>query len=539
MQRLHESHGKFAAVKYMISRRLHVHLQILCGLLLFGGMMATAAQSPSPNNPPVQSDTTTLHVMSRLVVLDVVVVDKAGHPISNLDRSQFSITEDNIPQTVRSFDPPLGHTMPDGSEAHPVVHGTADLAKIGNAPVNILVFDELNTQWDETAYARLQMEKFLKSQPEVLAVPTLLVAAGDSRFVVLHDYTQSRAELLESIRTHFPQYPWQMMRGSGNSRIERMEQTLGALSQIAESSRGTPGRKNVIWVGSGYSSIDTTNLVDDDEEKLMTVIRLVTDRMLAARVTLYMVDPAGVQSSTQDTGVAGDDGSFIDTGGSSLGPYVGKLEFSTFATATGGEIFSNRNDVGYAIGRGAKEGGVYYTLSYVPTNSSDETQGYRQIHVKLKDPSLRAFTRDGYFSAAAPVAPVPAVGEKPSMQFRFDLVSAARTRLVYNGLNVEANRVADGYVLLVRTKDLHWVEQPDKSRLTEVTVMAVFFNAKDKKLQSNVMELKEKVGKDGQLNSKSEIALKFPVQPPGKTARIRFVVRDAATGVLGTADAKE
>jgi len=525
----------------MISRRCHLDLQILCGLFLLVGVMATAAQSPVPtDHPPAEPDMTTLHVASRLVVLDVVVVDKAGHPVSDLDRSQFSITEDKVPQTLRSFDPPLGHTMPGARDAHMIVHGTADLAKIGNAPVNILVFDELNTKWDETAYARLQMEKFLKTQPEVLTVPTLLVAAGDSRFVVLHDYTQSRAELLESIRTYFPRYPWQMMRGGGgNSRIERMEQTLGTLSQIAESSRGTPGRKNVIWAGSGYPSIDTTNLIGDDQEKLMTVIRLVTDRMLAARVTLYVVDPAGVQSSTQDSGEAGDDGSFIDTGGSSLGPYVGKLEFSTFATATGGEIFSNRNDVDYAIGRGIKEGGVYYTLSYVPTSPIEEKQQYRQIHVKLKDPSLRAFTRDGYFSVAAPVAPVPSPEEKPSMELQFDLVSAARTRLVYNGLNVEAHRIADGYVLLVRTKDLHWVEQPDKSRLTEVTVMAVFFNAKDKKLQSNVMELKEKVGKGGQLNSKSEIALKFPVQLPGKTARIRFVVRDAATGILGTADVKE
>jgi len=70
-------------------------------------------------------------------------------------------------------------------------------------------------------------------------------------------------------------------------------------------------------------------------------------------------------------------------------------------------------------------------------------------------------------------------------------------------------------------------------------VMTVFFNAKHKKLQSNVMELKEKIGKDGQLNSASKVALRLPLQAPSGTARIRFVVRDSATGVLGTADAKE
>jgi len=523
----------------MISRRLHLPLQIQCSLLLLGSVMVAAAQSSTANTSALQG-ATTLHVTTRLVVLDVVVLDKAGHPVSNLDRSQFSITEDKIPQVLRSFDPPSGHAMPDGKQARPVVRGTADLAKIGNAPVNILVFDELNTKWDETAYARLRMEQFLKAQPEILASPTLLVAAGDSRFVVLHDYTQSRAELLESVRAHFPQYPWQMMRGgSGNGAIERMEQTLGSLSQIAESSRGTPGRKNVIWIGSGYPMIDTTGLADEDQEKLMVLIRRVTDRMLEARVTLYMVDPAGAQVSTESNGIAGEDGSFVDTGGSSLGPYKGKLDFGTFAKSTGGEVFSNRNDLDDAIDQGVKEGGVYYTLSYVPTNPSDEVQRYRQIRVKLKDPSLRAFTRDGYFSVVAPVDPVPMGGKKPEMQLQFDLVSAARTQLIYNGLKVEVTHPAGGYVLLVDAKDLRWADQPDESRLAEVTVMTVFFNAKHKKLQSNVMELKEKIGKDGQLNSASKVALRLPLQAPSGTARIRFVVRDSATGVLGTADAKE
>lgn len=523
----------------MISRRLHLHLKIQCSLLLLGSVMVAAAQSSTANTSALQG-ATTLHVTTRLVVLDVVVLDKTGHPVPNLDRSQFSITEDKIPQVLRSFDPPSGHAMPGVKQARPVVRGTADLAKIGNAPVNILVFDELNTKWDETAYARLRMEQFLKAQPEILTSPTLLVAAGDSRFVVLHDYTQSRAELLESVRAHFPQYPWQMMRGgSGNGAIERMEQTLGSLSQIAESSRGTPGRKNVIWIGSGYPMIDTTGLIDEDQEKLMVLIRRVTDRMLEARVTLYMVDPAGAQVSTESNGIAGEDGSFVDTGGSSLGPYKGKLDFGTFAKSTGGEVFSNRNDLDDAIDQGVKEGGVYYTLSYVPTNPSDKVQRYRQIRVKLKDPSLRAFTRDGYFSAVAPVDPVLMGGKKPEMQLQFDLVSAARTQLIYNGLKVEVTHPAGGYVLLVDAKDLRWADQPDESRLAEVTVMTVFFNAKHKKLQSNVMELKEKIGKDGQLNSASKVALRLPLQAPSGTARIRFVVRDSATGVLGTADAKE
>jgi hypothetical protein len=50
------------------------------------------------------TDTTTLHVASRLVVLDVVVLDRNGKFVSNLDRSQFTVIEDKVPQAIRSFD---------------------------------------------------------------------------------------------------------------------------------------------------------------------------------------------------------------------------------------------------------------------------------------------------------------------------------------------------------------------------------------------------------------------------------------------------
>ena len=517
----------------MTSRYHRLRLQVPCSLLVFSMMLGATAQSPTPtdNGSPL-----TLHVTTRLVVLDVVVLDKSGHPVSNLDRSQFSITEDKVPQKIRSFDPPSGHMMPTGSAIHPIVHGTEDLAKIGNAPVNILVFDELNTKWDGTAYARQQMEKFLKAQPEVLTVPTLLVAAGDDGFKVLHDYTQSRSELLEAIRMHFPQFPWQMMRGGSSINIERLEQTLGTLSQIAESSRGTPGRKNVIWVGSGYPTIDTTSLQFDDENKLLTVIQRVTDRMLASRVTLYMVEPTGVATGSTDSGSGSDDGSAVDTGVANLSPYMGDLDFATFATATGGEIFANRNDVNVAIGQSITDGGVYYTLSYVPTNLSDDAQKYRKIRVKLKDPSLHAVTRDGYFPTTEPVDAVPTGKERPSNQLQFDLMSAAQTRLAYNGLKVQVKLVTVGYQLLVGAKELHWVDQPDGSRLAEITVMTVFFNAKDKELQSHPEEFKEKIGKDVQLNDQAEIAIKLPLEPPPGMARVRFVVRDAATGALGTTE---
>ena len=66
-------------------------------------------------DPPIPQSASSLQVTSRLVVLDVVVVDHYGRPVTNLDQSNFSVYEDKVPQTIKSFEPVTSHQMPHGS----------------------------------------------------------------------------------------------------------------------------------------------------------------------------------------------------------------------------------------------------------------------------------------------------------------------------------------------------------------------------------------------------------------------------------------
>ncbi len=232
----------------MLMKRFELQRWLGSAVLCVAACGLAQAQAPQVDQT---NPAGTISVTSRLVVLDVVVVDLSGKPVTNLDRYRFTITEDKVPQTIRNFDPPSGHAMPASNDA--VVHGVADLPKIGQAPVNVLVFDEVDTPFHQLSYAREMMEKYLKAQPAVLPVPTLFVAVGYSRMVVLHDYTQSRADLLESVQKHtadldFTQIVNTLNGGSGGSE-NGLVKTLGAMLQIAQSVAGIPGRKNVIWVG--------------------------------------------------------------------------------------------------------------------------------------------------------------------------------------------------------------------------------------------------------------------------------------------------
>ncbi len=516
-------------------------LQRLLGLVLcVSACTLIRAQAPQGSQDSPQE---TLSVTSRLVVLDVVVLDHSGKPVTNLDRSLFSITEDKLPQTIRDFDAPSGHLMPVSNDA--VVHSVADLPKIGQAPVNVLVFDEVDTPFHQLAYARQMMEKYLKAQPAVLPVPTLFVAAGYSRMVVLHDYTQSRADLLESVQKHtadldFTQIVNTLNGGAGGSE-NGLVKTLGAMLQIAQSVTGIPGRKNVIWVGTGYNkAYDLTNISEKDHDKVVAAIKNVTDKMLQARVTLYIIDPGGPLKADDVTDQTLDP-SNVTSAGSNIGDFGNfsdNMSMNKFADNTGGRVIGGRNDLDAQVAQVSQEGTEYYTMSYIPTGESDAAQPFRKIHVTVNVPGLRVITREGYFTSSAPVSQV-AVAPKARQpnDVKYDLMSAARTTMPYTALHTDAKRSKSGYSVMVNANDLKFKEQPGGARLAEVTILAVCYNNKGKETAQHAAEMQEELAASDVLKPDSKVSFVFPMIVPPFTQRVRFVVRDSTTGAIGSANA--
>ena len=252
--------------------------------------------SPASQNGTGQAET--LKVTTRIVVLDIVVTDKKGNLIRrDLTRDDFTILEDKQPQTIRSFEPPTEHQMPASDSA--IVNSAADLKKIGDAPVTVLVLDELNSRFEDMSFSRQMMVKYLQSQPAVLKEPTVLMVAMNNSFQQIHDYTQNRDELIEAVKKHMPEYPWRMMNSgkTGPGAVERMAQVMAALQQIGQASTGTPGRKNLIWVGNGFPSANLVGLDQTQADLIEAAMRRATARLLAARITMYIINPTASSTS--------------------------------------------------------------------------------------------------------------------------------------------------------------------------------------------------------------------------------------------------
>lgn len=516
--------------------------------LIAGAASAIAQEHPS-------AAITTLRVNTRIVVLDVNVTDKAGKQVEGLTQNDFTVLEDRVPQSIRSFEAPSAHIMPGSKAGQPVnlVHSAADLPKIGVAPVTILVLDELNTRFEDMSFGRAQLAKYLHAQGSVLAQPTALLYAGNTRFVQMRDYTQDRDTLLNDVKKHMPELPTKMMGGnSGAGAVERMAQTLASLEQLSQATAGTRGRKNVLWVGVGFPSSNIAGLDNKTAETIEAAIRRCTDMLLAARITLYTIDPTANTTTTlavatpDDMEATNPADMESATNGNGGQPFAGSVQFSNFAPATGGRAFLSRNDIHNEIGEGIAAGATYYTLSYAPSSTREEDARYRRICIVMKDPSLYATTRNGYF-AAEPL-PTPTAGEPPKQaraQVQLDLSNAVNSTMSYNALKLSAvkeasskGRGVESYTITVKGADpataISWRNAAGgKAGQAEATVLAAWYGAQNKLLGHVAQELT--ATRPDSSDADAIFQLEVPLGA-AKPNRLRLVVRDAVTGHMGTID---
>ena len=491
---------------------------------------APLSAAPTPVQPngvqPARNPdgTYTIQRTARLVILDVVVTDSKGNLVTDLKKEDFNVTEAKEPQTVLNFQPAGSHTLaPDIN-----INSTAELDRLApQAPVNIILLDEFNTRFEDMAFARYSLKKFLEKQPDKLTTPTMLIAVDLQKFTVLHDYTQDKQAVIAALDHHFVGFPWQAHQQAWLA--ERFSTAFGTLMRVAQATVGHPGHKNMIWIGRGFPALNFANLQVDASSRVENAVQQCVNALRDARVTLYSIDPAGLQVNN----TYGSDAEFND-------PFGGNYQFNRLAKATGGKALYGRNDVDAEIGTGVRDGASFYTLTYRPTNSSLDPQKFRKIQVTLTRPGLTATTREGYYIQRGPGRVDPA---NPSRRLAFDLVNAESSTMAYDGvpLTLAASPTdPDSFNIHIDARALAWTYATDtEPRHAEVIVMASTFDKKGKELKRIAKNVKASAPPDvpptGRLERSLTLAFKLDHDP--KAVRARFVVRVTASGRIGTADA--
>lgn len=189
---------------------------------------------PAPAQPtPAQPDTSkpekinpnnvyTLTTATNLVNVDVMVVDSSGSPLHNLDKKNFQLYDDGVPQAITNF-------------------GT------GEAPMTICMLIEFaNRSWPYLVIALRYSYDFLNV---IHAKDWVAVVSFDMRTQILTDFTQDRMEVrsgLDQLR----------MPGFSESNL------YDALAFVLDRMKEVHGRKAVVAVVTG---VDTFSKLTYDQ----------------------------------------------------------------------------------------------------------------------------------------------------------------------------------------------------------------------------------------------------------------------------------
>ena len=479
--------------------------------------------------PPTAGDNTapfTFHANVTLVTLDGVALDASGNIVRDLKQSDFHVSEDGVAQNVRYFAVP-GENQP---APDVTINSSADLEHLApRAPVTIFVLDEFSTHFEDMAFARYSLKKWLESQPDKLDSPAMIVAVDLRHFTVVRDYTQNKNDLLQALDKHFGAYPWASTNLSWAS--EEVAIAYNTLRRVAEATEAHAGHKNVLWLGRGFPLIHhTTTGLDHTNSSSHTPAQLAVDEMRAARVTLYTIDPAGVM--IEPTNYASNN---FD-----IEPFGGSPGFERLAQLTGGFGIHGRNDVDTQIGTTVRDGLSLYSLTYSPTNPTGESNEFRKIKVTIDRPGVTFLTHRGYYPAEKPAR--PRVDGSAGSRLSAELENAANTNMAYDAVAFSAlATTSDPHVVVlhVQSKGLaYYITHDNRPRYTRVIVLARTTDAKGKQLwqEAKMYEFTAPPSVDGtgHLDLPVTMALKLPDDP--KAVHVRFIVRVEASGHMGSAE---
>lgn len=523
-------------------------ISFLCGFLplflatsAFSQETNPAASSRASQTSQNASSGTVLKRVTRAVILDVVVTDKAGRPVSALGTADFTLFEDGQPQTIASFeasagagpapDPHAGHAS---KESSPVPR--PELAQV------ILLLDEMNTSFKDLAYARYCVEKLLRKDGGQLQQSTALMALTDQGLKLLQDSTRDGNALWTSLDRHSPQLPWRL-NGNVYGASERLGISLGALAEIAAAGEGSTVRRNIIWISPGFPILSGLAITPESRGKAFEAIRKLSDKLLRARVTIYTVDPRGVPeasslSTLSSASPSAFNATYFQIFSQTNNPAFGDLALQHFARETGGRSLWGHNNIDAEVAGSIAEGTNYYTLSYYPSNSLFDGT-FRKIAVTLHRPGLTARTRDGYFAMPEPP---PLTDDELTDQ----LENALSNPLSYIGVPVSAKASvlpgSSGSVRIVLTGDrraLTWSTSANGDQQCQLIAVAAAFSSasgeKPIRIQKEDFAYVLPGAKVSSLSEKPVVyTLDFPLD--SAVSRIRILLRDKISGRTGSTD---
>jgi VWFA-related protein len=565
------------------------HLALLALIGSYSCILVAQSTPPATTHQSDQQPPFVFKTSSRLVLVDVVVTNSKGEPVPDLQAEDFLVTENGVPQPVRSFSfqqqAARERSAPDaaGQKTAPDIVTNVPRYKKGDI-WNVIVLDALNSPMLDQSNTRQQLLHVLEKLPDqpvavyVLGTQLRLIQDFSSDPQVLRQaiagLKNKASALLDNPKggheaeryegVWFGSLPVQaqssILRWEGESTASRtrsrLQLTLDALNAIAFNLKSLPGRKNLIWVSEGFPfSIEPGQVVQARDyvsgHNYKVYISQTANNLLDSQIAIYPIDSRGILTSQVYDSASRGYGAIGGESQIGINSTVSEENNNLNATHTsmqevaersGGKAFYNRNEIGNAIVESMNDGGTYYTLGYYPSNH-DWNGKFRHIGVKVRRAGAKLRHRSGYFA----LEPASFAQETQAEQARLfnqamDLNSPVSTQLLFQARVLPPSPQTQGQIVvnyLVTASGLAFSKSADGLQHSSVICAVEVYSEKGESVRKDgtVMdaalqpEVYEKIVRQG-----------FPCQekislPPGEYL-VRLGVRDNTTGAIGTADTK-
>jgi VWFA-related protein len=414
------------------------------------------AQEPPSRLPLAETGT---------VLVDVIVRDGKGQPVTDLTAADFEVLEDGVAQAVGQFSapPPLAAGAPaEGALAAapaPDAKSAAPAAAPRRGTLIAYVFDRLSTEGRIAAQSAVRaalerqgagdgagvfsventlvvLEDFTTEKARLLAavdaIGTRAAQSGPARYGQAKSVTDQRmsAKSAQALVLELPPGPSRALAQIQATRLslaqaaedafarlardEAGQTTSHALTAIVDALRDVPGRKAIVLFSEGLSRTEANELR----------FRSVVHAANRASVSVYAIEAQGLQAKSYESLTAAEVRSTAlmsmartsnaDQGGGAFTRDLETVEDAVrfhpraslewISEATGGVFVRDTNDIAGAVERIGSDSRSYYMLGYAPQNTAFDGR-YRKIRVKVSRKDVDVKARDGYFAVRS-VGPV-------------------------------------------------------------------------------------------------------------------------------------
>ena len=361
--------------------------------------------------------------------VDVIVTDRDGNHVTDLDASDFEIYEDDELQSVETFElVEIGAVPEPGARPATRIATRADEereASRNDVRVVVIFFDDYHVRFINGQRAGLMLTEFLRNNllpTDLVGIMYPLTPVSELRLTRNHEAVAAAVERffgrkysyepMNAFEDQYASYPTELI-----ERI-RNQVSLSALNGLMIHLGGLrDGRKNVLLVSEGYTNylppqlrenmgqvnpaaLDPFAAENSFEERLqffsdgdMNVrIREVYQAANRFNTSIYALDPRGLAIGEYDVSQP------------SIAPVTSERMLRTTQTTlyllseqSDGRAIVNQNDLTPGLQQMMRDSNAYYLLGY--RSSWSPTDGrFHEIDVRVKRDGIQVRSRAGYWA---------------------------------------------------------------------------------------------------------------------------------------------